>query len=137
MASVPAPGPELPGLRQELRIDRGEPQRTGAPSWTVFDPLGHKFYQLGRVEFLIFSHWANGTLEELKPALAQEGLDPPEAEEAFNDVVQFAMQHNLTLHPPGDAAKAFTAQRKSMKRSWWRWMVERCCSSRACMVSLV
>ena len=124
MASVPAPGPALPGLRQELRIDRGEPQRTGAPSWTVFDPVGHKFYQLGRVEFLVLSHWANNTLGELKPSLAREGLSPEEAEAAFNDVIQFAMQHNLTLHPAGDAAKAFTAQRKSMKRSWWRWMVE-------------
>ena len=124
MASVPAPGSALPGLRQELRIERGEPQRTGAPSWTVFDPVGHKFYQLGRVEFLVLSHWANNSLGELKPALAEEGFTPEEAEEAFNDVIQFAMQHNLTLHPAGDAAKAFSAQRKAMKRSWWRWMVE-------------
>lgn len=124
MATVPAPGSALPGLRQELRIDRGEPQRTGAPSWTVFDPVGHKFYQLGRVEFLVLSHWANNSLEALKPALAKEGLDERQAEDAFNNVIQFAMQHNLTLHPPGDAAKAFTAQRKSMKRTWWRWMVE-------------
>lgn len=90
----------------------------------MFDPVGHKFYQLGRVEFLVLSHWANNSLEALKPALAKEGLDERQAEDAFNNVIQFAMQHNLTLHPPGDAAKAFTAQRKSMKRSWWRWMVE-------------
>ena len=128
MASIPAlpaaPGPGLPGLRQELRIDRGEPQRTGAPSWTVFDPVGYKYYQLGKVEFLILSHWADETLADLKPALASEGLSATEAEDAFNEVIQFAMQHNLVLRPAEDTARAFTAQRNAMKKTWWRWLVE-------------
>ena len=124
MASAPAPGSALPGLRQELRIERGEPQRTGAPSWTIFDPVGHKFYQIGRVEFLVLSHWAENTLNALKPALAGEGLAPEQADRAFNDVIEFAMRHNLTLHPPGNTVETFMTQRQSMKRSWWRWMVE-------------
>lgn len=127
MASVAASaqsGSALPGLRQELRIDRGEPQRTGAPSWTVFDPVGHKYYQLGRIEFLILSHWAEGTLDNLKLSLKSEGLSEEEGEAAFNDVIRFAMQHNLVLHPADDTVATFTAQRNNMKRTWWRWMVE-------------
>ena len=90
----------------------------------MFDPVAHKFYQLGRIEFLVLSHWAENSLHRLKPVLEREGLTASDGEAAFNDVIRFAMQHNLVLHPSGDTASAFTQQRKSMKRSWWRWMVE-------------
>ena len=127
MASIPvaAPtSPSLPALRQELRLEKGEPQRTGAPSWTLFDPVGHKFYQFGRIEFVILSHWASDSLADAKDALAREGLDEQQSETAFNRVVQFAVQHNLVLFPPGDTVETFLAQNKALRKSWWRWMLD-------------
>ena len=64
----------LPGLRQELRIERGAPLVTGAPSWTLFDPVRHLFYQLGKLEFRIFALWQNGSLNHIRAGLAADAI---------------------------------------------------------------
>ena len=53
----------MPDLRQELRIEPGAPLVNGAPSWTLFDPVRHAFFQLGKIEFRIFSSWARGIFD--------------------------------------------------------------------------
>lgn len=114
----------MPGLRQELRIEPGAPMVNGAPSWTLFDPVRHAFYQLGRIEFRIFSRWANEELEQIGADLASEGLAGEAADAAFARVVEFSISNQLTIAPIGDAVTTFTEQRKAQKKAWWRWMVD-------------
>jgi putative peptide zinc metalloprotease protein len=114
----------LPTLRQELRIEPGAPLKSGAPSWTLFDPLRNNFYQLGRIEFLVFSNWARGTIDTIGAVLAREGVAETEAEETVAEVAQFALTHNLTCKPEGDTVAAFSAQRRAMRKSWWRWALD-------------
>jgi putative peptide zinc metalloprotease protein len=114
----------IPDLRQELRIEPGAPQVGGAPGWTLFDPVRHMFFQLGRVEFQIFSRWANGSFAGIGEDLAKEGLDEEEASEAVSEVIEFSMTNQLTVTQSGDSVAIFTQQRQTQKKAWWRWMVD-------------
>jgi putative peptide zinc metalloprotease protein len=114
----------IPPLRQELRIERGAPLVDGAPSWTLFDPLVHAFYQLGRTEFTILSAWASGAIEGVRDRLARDGLEPEEAGEAVGRVVEFSLANNLTLAPMQDTVATFTRARAARRRAWWKWMVD-------------
>jgi putative peptide zinc metalloprotease protein len=114
----------IPDLRQELRIEPGAPLVTGAPSWTLFDPVRHMFFQLGRVEFRIFNRWASGSFAGIGDDLAEEGLTNEEADVAVSRVVDFSLSNQLTVAPIGNAVATFTEQRRMQKKEWWRWMVD-------------
>lgn len=124
MSAVALPTPSLPGLRQELRIEPGAPLVSGAPSWTLFDPVRHMFFQLGQIEFSILSRWANGSTAKIKDDLAGHGLDEEEVNAAFGRVVEFSLTNGLTITPMGDSVATFTQQRKAARKAWWRWMID-------------
>lgn len=124
LPQLPKP-PPIPALRQELRIEPGAPLVNGAPSWTLFDPVRHSFFQLGRTEFLILSHWASGDLGQIGEALEREGLESDEANDAFNRVIEFAATNGLTVGPVGqDAVAAFTEQHARGKKAAWKWLLD-------------
>jgi putative peptide zinc metalloprotease protein len=114
----------LPGLRQELRIEPGAPLVTGAPSWTLFDPVRHIFYQLGRIEYRILSHWANGTLGTLQDDLTAEGLKANEAKAAVSQVIEFSLTNSLTVAPIADTVATLNRQREAARREWWKWLID-------------
>lgn len=116
--------PVLPRLRQELRIDAGAPLVTGAPSWTLSDPVRHLFYQIGKLEMRILSLWATGTLGSVRAGLAADGVDPAEADAAIGDVLQFSLANSLTVAPDGDPVAVFVAQRAQARKAWWKWLVD-------------
>lgn len=125
VATAAAPAAvSIPPLRQELRIEPGAPLVNGAPSWTLFDPIKHAFFQLGRTEFAIFSAWANGALDDIRDRLADDGLDPEEAGEAVGRVVEFSLANNLTVLPMRDSVASFTSARNAQRKAWWKWMVD-------------
>jgi putative peptide zinc metalloprotease protein len=114
----------LPPLRQELRIERGAPLVSGAPSWTLFDPVRHLFYQLGKLEFRIFSLWQTGSLNTMRAGLAADGVEEEEADQAIGEVLEFSFANSLTLIPNGPSVEQFSQQRTKHKREWWKWLVD-------------
>lgn len=122
--SEAAPPIQLPSLRQELRIEPGSPQLGGAPSWTLFDPIRHAFYRIGRIEHLIFSNWARGSFETMGADLAGEGLSEEEANRALHRVVDFSLEHQLVVSPLGDGVAAMQKRRDMQRRAWWKWMLD-------------
>ncbi|SEH17179.1 putative peptide zinc metalloprotease protein [Sphingopyxis sp. YR583] len=123
-AVVPPSEVSIPPLRQELRIEPGAPLVNGAPSWTLFDPIKHAFFQLGRIEFRIFSAWANGALDDIRDRLADDGLDAEEAGEAVGRVVEFSLANNLTVLPMRDTVASFNSARNAQRKAWWKWMMD-------------
>ena len=124
LPEIPKP-PQLPALRQELRIEPGAPLVNGAPSWNLFDPVRHAFFQLGQIEFIILSHWASGNLPRIGDDLEKRGLTSDEANDAFNSVVEFAATNGLTIGPVGrDSVSAFMEQRASHKKAAWKWLLD-------------
>ncbi len=127
MTAALAPEPQtaaLPGLREELRLEPGAPLVNGAPSWTLFDPVRHAFYQLGKIEFSILSHWARGSFDGLADTLKAEGVEEEEVDATVARVVDFSLSNQLTVAPMGDSVASFEDMRARQKKAWWRWMVD-------------
>jgi putative peptide zinc metalloprotease protein len=116
--------PPLPPLRQELRMEPGAPLVNGAPSWTIFDPIRHLFYQIGELEMRILSLWPGRTVSAVSGALVQDGYDEASSNAAIGRMIEFCFTNSLTRSPPGEAVKALMERRNATKREWWRWMLD-------------
>lgn len=119
----PAPLP-LPRLRQELRVEPGAPLVNGAPSWTIFDPVRHVFFQIGRIEMAILSLWPDRSAQDVCAALEDRGLDPDEAGRATAQMVDFCLAQGLTERPPGDMVASLTERHERTRRAWWRMALD-------------
>jgi putative peptide zinc metalloprotease protein len=113
--------PPLPGLRQELQINPGAPLVNGAPSWTLFDPIRHAFFQLGRIEFRIFKRWSSGSFDGLADELSEDGLDGEEIDATIARVVEFSLTNHLTIAPMGDTVATLVSERERARAAWWKW----------------
>ncbi len=124
VTAAPPAAPSIPDLRQELRIEPGAPLVTGAPSWTLFDPIRHIFFQIGKIEQIVFARWASGSFAGVVDDLRREGLDAQEADAAVGQVLEFSITNQLTLAPMQNTVGTFTAQRAAQKKAVWKWMLD-------------
>ena len=124
MATLPFAPPPLPALRQELRIEPGAPLVNGAPSWTIFDPIRHAFFQIGQLEVAILSLWPGRTAQDVQGALLERGYDIDETRKATAQMIEFCIAHGLTERPPGDAVATLVERRERTRRSWWRMALD-------------
>ncbi|MES2531471.1 MAG: site-2 protease family protein [Pseudomonadota bacterium] len=112
----------LPELREELRFDRSSPLLDGAPSWSIFDPVRHAYFQIGQVELALLSAWRGRTVGEMKRLFAQQQGSEPESG-AIKALMQFLASNNLTRAPLGDAVKSLNAQARAHDQRWWKWLL--------------
>jgi putative peptide zinc metalloprotease protein len=59
------PATPLPELRADLHFYPSAPTAQGAPTWVVLDPVSHRYYNIGRLEYEILRRWQAGSSEEL------------------------------------------------------------------------
>lgn len=112
----------LPELREDLRIDRGAPLSDGAPSWSIFDPLRHAYFQIDQGELALLVAWRGGTVAEARRRFAaQQGREPEPG--AIEALLQFLAANSLTRTPLGDTVKSFAERVAAQKQSWWQWLL--------------
>ncbi len=60
----------LPTLREDLELREGAVTAEGAPSWLIYDPLQHRYFQIDRTTFEVLSLWRkHPTLSALTEAV--------------------------------------------------------------------
>lgn len=112
----------LPELREELRIDRGTPLSDGAPSWCIFDPLRHAYFQIDQSELALLAAWQGGTVRATRQLFAvQQGREPEPG--AIEALLQFLAANSLTRVPLGDTVKSFAERIAAQKQQWWQWLL--------------
>jgi putative peptide zinc metalloprotease protein len=63
----------LPPLRPNLNIYPSTRTITGAPTWVIFDPVRHRYFNIGRIEFEILRRWNRaGSFEKIIEQINQE-----------------------------------------------------------------
>jgi len=50
--------PDLPRLREDLKLYPGAPLRDGSPSWRILDPVRNAFFEIGWLEFELLARWS-------------------------------------------------------------------------------
>jgi putative peptide zinc metalloprotease protein len=84
----------LPPLRQELSLAASPTNADGSPTWTLYDPAVHRFYQLGWAAFEILSHWPLGNAEAIVAAVRRRTTLQVELDDVLA-LAQFVVAHQL------------------------------------------
>ncbi|RYF61515.1 MAG: biotin/lipoyl-binding protein [Comamonadaceae bacterium] len=113
---------QLPELREELRIDRGMPLLGGAPSWSIFDPLRHAYFQVGQPELNLLAAWRGGSVGEFRQRYRQQqGREPEQAD--LKALFYFLTVNSLTRAPLGRSVQQLGQRAAAQKQSWWQWLL--------------
>src|SRR3990167_7954019 len=98
MAGLPPAQPpqerKLPPLRKNLQFLRGAPTREGVPTWTIVDPVRHKYFQIEWPVYQLLQRWSCETVEKLVAATAQETTSRITTEDV-DDLIKFLYVNNL------------------------------------------
>jgi putative peptide zinc metalloprotease protein len=120
--AAPAARP-LPRLRDDLRLMEGPPNRHGAPTWTLYDPLANRYFRLGWLEFEMLARWGAGTARALVEALARETPIAASAEDVAG-FARFLEANGLCRAQGEEASKRLLEQRQAGRKGWFMWLLK-------------
>ena len=83
----------LPPLREELNLFAGAPSMDGAPTWILQDPVAHRFYRIGWLEYEILLRWNMRAGDMLREIAQQTTLNVSESD--VEKLLKFLATHNL------------------------------------------
>lgn len=121
--SMPLPSateqaPRLPPLRQDLEVMASGANEAGAPTWVIYDPLQHRYFQIDRETRELLSVWREGlTIPELV-GLASKQFGCAVDDEQVARLLEFVRGGNLAVDDrPGhwrDVARRAALGRRSL-----------------------
>ncbi|MBF0340466.1 MAG: HlyD family efflux transporter periplasmic adaptor subunit [Magnetococcales bacterium] len=114
----------FPPLRPDLQIHPGPVGEGGAPSWTLFDPLRQRFFQLGWVEHAIVSHWSGGDAEAIFRA-AREVAGSEVSRERIGEVGRFLLGNELLTARDAGGVGRLTRRAAAGREHWLVWLFHR------------
>ncbi|MBF0142827.1 MAG: HlyD family efflux transporter periplasmic adaptor subunit [Magnetococcales bacterium] len=116
------PPQSLPRLRQELILSKGPVDHFGWPTYTLHDPVRHRFFRLGWREFEMLSRWEVGTDQALIERIHLETTIVISTE-TVKELVAFFRMNNLIL-PETDADLSLLHTMASRRRlKWMTWFL--------------
>ena len=112
----------LPPLREELDLIPGPNLADGQPSWTLHDPVRNLFFRIDWLTLEILTRWSMSD-----PRLIAEdvcnyttlSIGP----EDVQDVLKFALQHQLVQASAQDAPRKMTEQLARIQGSPIKWLL--------------
>lgn len=107
----------LPWLREELSLHTGPAEHTGAPTWTIRDPVRNRFFRIGWPAFEILSRWHLGSAEAVAASVngtTTLGIDADDV----NAVAQFLKANQLTRPTGHGDTQCLIGQAAAGRRSW-------------------
>ncbi|HCS22213.1 MAG TPA: hypothetical protein DIW20_00570 [Rhodospirillaceae bacterium] len=112
-----------PRLRDELRLIKGAPTTSGAPSWTIHDPVAGRFHSIGWLEFLILSRWGLGDPQRIAHSIEQSAPLSVSARDvaAF---IEFLERAELLIVDSNYGVEKFLEKHRSKKVNFAYWMLK-------------
>ena len=101
----PPPPPDLPKIRQDIRLVPGPRHHDGSPSWRILDPVRNRFFEIGWLEFELLARCADHTKTDglVAHVVAETPLRPTEDEVV--GFMQFLVSNQLVV-PGGKEARS-------------------------------
>ena len=110
----------LPPLREDLQLFESAPERDGAPSWTIQEPIGNRFFRIGWLEFECLLRWH---LPGGPAAIAADIQQNTPLQVDAAQVERFAafLLHHRLLRAvsPGERQSVATARPFWRRWRWW------------------
>ncbi len=108
----------LPVLRDDLEIVPTAPQSNGAPAWVIFDPVGSRYFEIGRELLDMLTLWRVGDVDKLIRSIKQEYgrvIVVDDVKEAIHFLISSALVRDI----PGNDYKMLAQKQASEKKSVW------------------
>lgn len=112
----------LPRLRDDLRLHEGPPDADGSPTWTLYDPVRHRYFRLGRIAVELLSRWGCGTgaaVVEATNAQTTCAATP----QHLTELVRFLAISGLLQAEGSGAVASLVRQAEASRPGWARWLV--------------
>jgi putative peptide zinc metalloprotease protein len=121
MVADPANLP-LPRLRDDLHLLPGPRDPGGAPTWTIFDPVRHRYHRLSLLAFDILSRWDAGTPAAVAASVARETTRTPSPDQVAG-LAHFLRSNGLVdLSGPRDL-RGWQAQARAGRPGPLAWLL--------------
>ncbi|OIN05620.1 hypothetical protein BFR47_05370 [Oceanisphaera psychrotolerans] len=104
-------------MRDELTLYAGPSSPTGAPSWSLHDPVRNLYFRIDWLTFEILCRWQLADADSIAQALQQETTLQVDAQ-AVSRVVDFVQQHELIKRSTAQDSRAQTAQTERRQPGW-------------------
>ena len=124
MQAAQSEDPSLPPLREDLRISQGAPLLNGAPSWVIYDPIRHRFFQVGQRTIEMISNWSSGTVSRLQSELQAKRALRVGLQE-IRAVLEFLKSSDLLAETERGLAKSFDSRAAKQRTSLIQWALHR------------
>lgn len=109
-------------LREDLALYDGIRTSEGLPTWTLHDPVMHRYYRLGWLEFELLQRWSMANAEQILISIQHDTplhVEMTDLETFF----RFLEQHQL-LKPEGAiSSQALAHKRQLIRPKFWTWLL--------------
>lgn len=112
----------LPPLREDLRLLPAAAARDGSPRWVIFDPVRHRYFQIGLEAFELLSRWSAGSIASLVDRVRRD-LGRLVQLTDIDLLIRFLAANGLTQEPLQHGWRALWEQARAAKRSPLSWLV--------------
>lgn len=110
---------QLAPLREDLRLHETGPDRDGAPTWSIQDPIRNRFFRIGWLEFECLLRWADGDPARIADDIAANTPLAPDKSQV-EDFVRFLERHQL-LRPGPEGLRRLAKEANQPGWRHWRW----------------
>lgn len=124
MQSAQSDDASLPPLREDLNISPGAPLLNGAPSWVIYDPVRHRFFQVGQRTIEMILNWSTGTALRLQADLKAKRALSVSVQEV-KAVLSFLKTSDLLVESERGLAKNFAKRAAKQRGSLIKWILHR------------
>lgn len=108
----------LPPLRVDLQLWKTSNTYDGAPSWTLYDPLTHRFFRIGDQIYQILTRWKIKEGKQLIQQVADETVFKPSLDD-IAALIEFLQTNQLTVQSTFQQSQAYIDQHKKLKQHQW------------------
>jgi len=113
------PDQALPQLRDDLELILGPKLKSGAQSWTIYDPARNRYFRITDIAFELLRYWNLGDWKRIAATVARTtGRKPGDAERDW--MVRFLKANMLVQRSTVDDVRDLDTVRKASKSSWYK-----------------
>ncbi len=114
----------LPPLRANLNLHPSTPTIEGIPTWVIYDPVRHRYFNIGRLEFEILRRWKEQTIEQLIWQINQE-TSFNISNDVLMRIIKFLTDNQLLKIQGQEVIKRLTEQAEKAKQSIASFLLHR------------
>lgn len=113
----------LPRLREDIKLAPSAPTRDGQPSWTLYDPVRHRYLRIGWLEYEILARWHLGTAAPIASAITTETTLAASPQDVM-DMLHFLHVAGLLQTSGEQQTQQFLKQWDSGQSAFGHWLLK-------------